>query len=250
MATRLVLWKGVLRRFALRLLDPGYVKSSAAQREGQCARCGACCRLLVPRCVYLSCQGEGGKARCTKHGGLFMPGNCKVFPIDEQDIRDRNLVSGVPCGYRFGGKNDVCVWRMKMKTKPSVVAGIAAVLLMLSAGELAADHHRHHHYRDAWWTYGPGRGISGEVPGFPVSTIAQAKTMPDDTLVAMEGKIIRHLGKKFFEFSDGTQSVTVEMKDYRWYAAFRPEDTLIIYGEIDRHKFHFIIEVDYVTVKK
>lgn len=102
-AGRLALWKGVLRRLVLRLFNPGHVKKSLARREGQCGRCGACCRLLLPRCMYLKVDDKG-QACCTKHRGL-RPGNCKVFPIDERDIYDRNLISGASCGYRFSGFN-------------------------------------------------------------------------------------------------------------------------------------------------
>ena len=31
--------------------------------------------------------------------------NCRLFPIDERDLRDRDLVApGAPCGFHFNGK--------------------------------------------------------------------------------------------------------------------------------------------------
>jgi uncharacterized protein YdeI (BOF family) len=130
-----------------------------------------------------------------------------------------------------------------MKNK-FLVAGIAAALTVLAAGFLFAGD------KDKWWwwNYGPGSGASGTVPDFPVSTIAQAKNLPDKAPVAIEGKITRPLGKELFEVSDGKNTVMVEIDDHHWFA-FRPEDTIIIYGEVDRHGFQFVIEAHYVVKK-
>jgi uncharacterized protein (TIGR00156 family) len=131
-----------------------------------------------------------------------------------------------------------------MKNK-RVLAGLAALVLVFGVTELRAGDGHHDWW---WWNYGPGSGASGAVPNFPVSTIAQAKGLPDNAPVAIEGKIIRPLGKELFEISDGRDTVTVEIDDHHWYA-FRPEDTIIIYGEVDRHGFRYIIEAHSVVKK-
>jgi uncharacterized protein YdeI (BOF family) len=130
-----------------------------------------------------------------------------------------------------------------MKNKV-LMAGMAAVLLVLATGVLTAGD------KDEWWwwNYGPGSGASGTLPDFPVSTIVDAKKLPDHAPVAIEGKIVRPLGKELFEFGDGKDTVTVEIDDHFW-RLFRPEDTLIIYGEVDRHAFRFIIEAHHVVKK-
>ncbi len=93
---------GKVRRFCLAALRPGLVKEHAVRREGECARCGACCR-LVYKCPALFFDAEGGAA-CRYH--QVRPMNCRVFPIDERDIADRDLVMpDRSCGFSFKGSN-------------------------------------------------------------------------------------------------------------------------------------------------
>ena len=94
----LVLIKGKLRRFIRHKFFKKGIEASHARREGECARCGVCCN-LVPQCWHLSLDDEG-LPLCAKHE--CRPDNCRVFPIDEQDLADRNLLApDVPCGYSF-----------------------------------------------------------------------------------------------------------------------------------------------------
>lgn len=89
---------GKVRRFALGLLRPGYVRRSLERRSGECRRCGACCQLAY-RCQFL--RRTGDITECRFH--RFRPQNCRLFPIDERDLADRDLVAPErPCGYRFG----------------------------------------------------------------------------------------------------------------------------------------------------
>lgn len=100
--TRMILWRGVFRRFFLSVFRPGYVKASIARRQGSCARCGACCHLTAKHgCPSLAFE-EAGLSLCKIHGSVRMP-NCVIFPVDARDIADRDLVApdGVKCGFRF-----------------------------------------------------------------------------------------------------------------------------------------------------
>jgi len=96
----LVGWKhrvGKLRRFFSFVLAYPLVKKKLARRKGHCTRCGACCR-LPEKCMFLVM--ENGKARCRVY--RFRPPNCRIFPIDERDLEDRNRVEPRrPCGYYF-----------------------------------------------------------------------------------------------------------------------------------------------------
>jgi hypothetical protein len=88
---------GKVRRFYLAHVRPGYVRASLARRVGNCNRTGACCRLMFT-CPILIPEPE--PARCGIHERK--PKVCRLFPIDERDLRDRDLVSPtVPCGYSF-----------------------------------------------------------------------------------------------------------------------------------------------------
>jgi uncharacterized protein (TIGR00156 family) len=98
------------------------------------------------------------------------------------------------------------------------------VFLMLAFGlasELAAQGYT-----------GPGGGGSAEAP----ISIKQAKTLPDDTFVVVEGKIERAVGKDRYVLNDGTDTVNVEIDKKLWYNfTVGPDDVVIIYGEIDRN---------------
>lgn len=100
--TRMILWRGVFRRFFFYLFRPGYVRHSIAGRKGECARCGACCNLTAKNgCPSLAFE-EGGLSLCKIHGSFRMP-NCVIFPVDARDIADRDLVApdNVKCGFYF-----------------------------------------------------------------------------------------------------------------------------------------------------
>jgi hypothetical protein len=94
---RLILGRGKLRRLYLGLLRPGYVKASLARRVGQCDRTGACCHLMYT-CPLLITKSI--PVRCGIHE--IKPLSCRLFPIDERDLKERDIVSpDVPCGYSF-----------------------------------------------------------------------------------------------------------------------------------------------------
>ena len=100
-ASRLLLWSGVMRRFLLFVFNKKYIRESSSKSRGECLRCGACCRLVVSECPYLTFDADG-KSSCTKYNETRMP-NCVIFPIDHRDIKERDIVSKIPCGYSFGG---------------------------------------------------------------------------------------------------------------------------------------------------
>jgi hypothetical protein len=90
---------GKLRRFALTAINEEYVAKMAQQRQGECLRCGLCCKLLF-KCPFLQ-TSSAGVSRCRIHGQR--PDNCRFFPIDQRDIEERDSLGAAapPCGYRF-----------------------------------------------------------------------------------------------------------------------------------------------------
>lgn len=96
---RLTLLLGVARRFLLHVFRPGYVRRMREQRQGACARCGACCHLIANKCGALSLHADGS-SECRLYNLYRLP-NCHTFPIDSRDLADRDLVAppDVPCGY-------------------------------------------------------------------------------------------------------------------------------------------------------
>ena len=96
---RIILWKGVMRRFLLYIFNRRYINKNFLKRQGKCLRCGACCKLAFKECPYLRIETDE-TTFCIKHELFRMP-NCIIFPIDNNDIKDRNKISKKPCGYYF-----------------------------------------------------------------------------------------------------------------------------------------------------
>ena len=92
-----LLW-GKVRRWYLVHFRPGYVRAALARRRGQCDHSGACCQLA--HVCPLHGPDAHGAPGCTIYARR--PANCRVFPIDERDLRDRDVVMpDHPCGFYF-----------------------------------------------------------------------------------------------------------------------------------------------------
>jgi len=99
MCNKLFLWSGVIRRFLIYIFCNNFIINNASKRNGKCLQCGACCKLAFKRCPYLVFDTDG-KSSCMKYYKCRMP-NCKSFPIDYRDIKERDIISENPCGYYF-----------------------------------------------------------------------------------------------------------------------------------------------------
>ena len=96
--SKIIQGKGKLRRFIFGHFRKKYVEEQQNKRQGECKRCGVCCKLLV-NCIMLT-QDKEGIYSCKIHNRK--PSNCNVFPIDEKDLKDRDtILPDVPCGYTF-----------------------------------------------------------------------------------------------------------------------------------------------------
>ena len=97
MATFFILVWGKLRRTYLCFVRKDYVRQGHAHRHGECRRCGRCCFMLFS-CPYYHL--EDGLPACRIYE--TRPRICRIFPIDERDLRERDLVANnIPCGYFF-----------------------------------------------------------------------------------------------------------------------------------------------------
>jgi uncharacterized protein (TIGR00156 family) len=122
-----------------------------------------------------------------------------------------------------------------MKNKKCLL-GIAVLTAVFGMAELQAGDGHHHKY---YWN-NPGFGA------VQVSTIAQAKNLPDHASVAIQAKVVRYMGKDLFEVNDGANSATVTIDDHFW-SLFSPGDTVSLYGELDKSPFGFVIHVHYLV---
>ncbi|MBR6412106.1 MAG: NirD/YgiW/YdeI family stress tolerance protein [Alphaproteobacteria bacterium] len=83
----------------------------------------------------------------------------------------------------------------------------------------------------------------------PVSTVAEALKMRDDTPVILEGKITRRLKKDTYQFTDSTGSITIEIDRKDWNGVdVRPTDTVRIQGEIDKDWLDTTIDVHSIKI--
>lgn len=95
--SRLTLGWGKLRRFYLAMFRPRYVEQSLKRRTGECHRTGACCHLMFS-CPMLRWRQRTPFCRIY----LRRPSSCVHFPIDERDLRDRDILHPwEPCGFSF-----------------------------------------------------------------------------------------------------------------------------------------------------
>ena len=80
------------RRTYLSYFHPSYVKQAVAAREGECHRCGACCKLLYD-CPFLGHDSQN-LPYCRIYGDL-RPYACKNYPFDRVDSEIEQ------CGFKF-----------------------------------------------------------------------------------------------------------------------------------------------------
>jgi hypothetical protein len=88
---------GKLRRAFLIAFRKKRVVEKLDRRRGACSRCGACCKIMFKCPAYDETDGD---PKCLIYNDR--PGVCSLFPLDEKDLRDRNVVMpGTKCGFYF-----------------------------------------------------------------------------------------------------------------------------------------------------
>lgn len=103
---------------------------------------------------------------------------------------------------------------------------------------------------DDWMKDWIGGGYTGP-SAMTVITVGEAKKLPDDTDVILEGHITERLGNERYLFSDGADTITLEIDDEDWRGLHvGAEDTVILYGEVDRRFGQIKIDVDRIEKKK
>lgn len=87
-------------------------------------------------------------------------------------------------------------------------------------------------------------------PTINAMTVKEVKKLRDDTPVVLVGKIERSLGAEKYLFTDATGSITVEIDNEDWFGiTVTPEDTVVIYGEVDKGFRKLEIDVDRIALK-
>lgn len=92
-------------------------------------------------------------------------------------------------------------------------------------------------------------GFTG--PSVAPSKVKDVKKMRDDTNVILVGKIEKFLGGEKYQFADETGTIIVEIDEEKWLGVeVGPEDTVEIYGEVDKDWKRIKVDVDRIIVKK
>jgi len=77
------------------------------------------------------------------------------------------------------------------------------------------------------------QGFSGPYAD-PIS-VKEALSLRDDSLVVLRGNIVKGLGGEYYLFRDSTGEIQVEIDHDVWQGLqVGPEDTVTIYGEMDK----------------
>ena len=90
-------------------------------------------------------------------------------------------------------------------------------------------------------------GFTG--PSGAVTTVANAKSLRDDTWVTLRGKIVERISDDLYKFQDASGVINVDIDHKRWNGVtVTPQDTVEIQGEVD--KDWNSVEIDVKQIRK
>lgn len=122
------------------------------------------------------------------------------------------------------------------------LAAMAAVLALISTPVLA---------NTQGGFSGPTSTQSGGFvgPDGTSTTVANAKTLRDDTWVTLKGTIVERISDDLYTFKDETGTINVDIDDKRWNGlTVTPQDKVEIRGEVD--KDWNSVEIDVKQIQK
>ncbi|EPY6921408.1 YgiW/YdeI family stress tolerance OB fold protein [Klebsiella variicola] len=90
-------------------------------------------------------------------------------------------------------------------------------------------------------------GFTG--PSGAVTTVANAKSLRDDTWVTLRGRITERISDDLYKFQDASGVINVDIDHKRWNGVtVGPQDTVEIQGEVD--KDWNSVEIDVKQIRK
>ena len=90
-------------------------------------------------------------------------------------------------------------------------------------------------------------GFTG--PSGAVTTVANAKSLRDDTWVTLRGKITERISDDLYKFQDASGVINVDIDHKRWNGVtVGPQDTVEIQGEVDNDWNS--VEIDVKQIRK
>lgn len=92
-------------------------------------------------------------------------------------------------------------------------------------------------------------GLKQDISQMPVSTVQSIQSMPEDTMVVLQGNISKRVKKDKYMFNDNTGEMMIEIDGYAWNGQeISPTDVVTIVGEIDKDGNVTMVEVDQVML--
>ncbi len=79
--------------------------------------------------------------------------------------------------------------------------------------------------------------------------VEEVLSQPDDTLVVMQGNIVKQVGKDKYQFSDKTGTIIVEIDGDEWMGVeVTPNDVIEVVGEVDKDWMSTQVDVESVAI--
>ena len=90
-----------------------------------------------------------------------------------------------------------------------------------------------------------------QAPAQAPITVEQAKDMPDDAFIVLEGNITQQMGDEKYMFQDPSGTIVVEIDNEDWRGVkVNPSDVVVITGTLDKDFMEVEVDVDTVNLKK
>lgn len=87
-------------------------------------------------------------------------------------------------------------------------------------------------------------GFTGPKAQAETVNVSDLRDLPDDAPVILVGKIVQQIDDETFQFADATGTVLLDIDDDLWIGlTVSPDDTLRIYGELDKGYSKLEVEV-------
>lgn len=81
-------------------------------------------------------------------------------------------------------------------------------------------------------------------------TVADIKTLADETPISLKGTLIKHLNQDHYEFNDGTGLILLEIDDDIWKESMiKAGDRVHVLGEVDTHRYK-PTDIEVVKIEK
>ncbi|WP_417605216.1 YgiW/YdeI family stress tolerance OB fold protein [Oceanimonas baumannii] len=126
------------------------------------------------------------------------------------------------------------------------LAGLTGLLWLSALPAQAHDDGYRHSYKHEADYHGKYRHEYRRDP-LPITTVAEARHLADDSRIILSGRIVRRLDDDEFLFSDGTGTIKIEMDDGDWRDLRRHRRSrILIWAEVDRDDDHTELEVERV----